>query len=252
MVPDSVQIMSFAQRITRTPFAYDSERGRDAVHALAMSGSLKSLCEGAAGSSPFLAEMIAKESEWLSATLADAPENTLSGVMSAVEDLLDAELASGLRQAKRRVALLTALADLGGIWTLEEVTVALTNFADLATDKALKAAIAAEIRRGRIPGQTENDVETAAGLAVIAMGKGGAFELNYSSDIDLICLYDETRFDPEDYADARNGFVRAVNLVQNPQRSNRRWLCLPYRPAPSPRCLGHAGGHFDGGRRTLL
>lgn len=48
------------------------------------------------------------------------------------------------------------------------------------------------------------------GLFVLAMGKMGAFELNYSSDIDLICLFDETRHDPADYTKLRKGCVRAV------------------------------------------
>ena len=45
------------------------------------------------------------------------------------------------------------------------------------------------------------------------MGKMGARELNYSSDIDLICLFDETRFDPTDFHDARTAFVRATRAM---------------------------------------
>ena len=47
-------------------------------------------------------------------------------------------------------------------------------------------------------------------MFVIAMGKMGARELNYSSDIDLIVLFDETRHDPDDYADLRRGFIRVT------------------------------------------
>ena len=45
-------------------------------------------------------------------------------------------------------------------------------------------------------------------MVALAMGKMGAGELNYSSDIDLICLFDETRFDPGDVQDARASFIR--------------------------------------------
>ncbi len=93
------------------------------------------------------------------------------------------------------MALLTALADLSGAWPLEEVTGALTRFADHACQLALRASIGAEIRRGKLPGATEADAETGGGMVALAMGKMGAYELNYSSDIDLICLFDETRFD---------------------------------------------------------
>ena len=56
--------------------------------------------------------------------------------------------------------------------------------------------MAEEIRRGKLPGATPEDAETAGGMVALAMGKMGAGELNYSSDIDLICLFDETRYEP--------------------------------------------------------
>jgi glutamate-ammonia-ligase adenylyltransferase len=111
------------------------------------------------------------------------------------------------------VALLTGLADLAGVWPLETVTQALTDFADYSVHLALRATIRAEIKRGKLPGQTEEDAEQAGGMVALAMGKMGAGELNYSSDVDLICLFDETRFDPAEYYDARSSFVRATRKM---------------------------------------
>ena len=70
-----------------------------------------------------------------------------------------------------------------------------------------------EIRRGKLPGATGDDIERAGGMVALAMGKMGAGELNYSSDIDLICLFDETRFDPDDWHEARASFVRATRKM---------------------------------------
>jgi len=50
-------------------------------------------------------------------------------------------------------------------------------------------------------------------MAVLAMGKMGAGELNYSSDIDLICLFDETRYTPDTYMEARTAFVRVTRRL---------------------------------------
>ena len=50
-------------------------------------------------------------------------------------------------------------------------------------------------------------------MFVLAMGKMGARELNYSSDIDLIVLFDETRHDPNDYAELRRGFIRVTQRL---------------------------------------
>lgn len=167
------------------------------------------LVAGAGGSSPYLNGLIAREAAWLPEALAD-PEAAVDRVFATCRALPPDQLKPGLRQAKRRIALLTALCDLGGVWPLERVTGVLTDFGALCADVAIKSEIAALIRRKKLPGLTEDDVETAGGLAILAMGKMGAHELNYSSDIDLICLFDETRFDPDDFYEARQGMVRAT------------------------------------------
>ncbi len=163
------------------------------------------------------------------------------------------ELAGALRQAKRRMALLTGLMDLGGVWTLEVVTGALTEFAGIACNLALKAGLAPQLARGKVPGQGEEVPEDAAGMFVLAMGKMGAGELNYSSDIDLICLFDETgstrttttRRAPPSCA-RRGAWRRSCRDV------HRRRLRLPHRSAAAARSGRHAGLHGDGGGRELL
>ena len=77
-----------------------------------------------------------------------------------------------------------------------------------------------------LPAEVEKalDARTSRGLAgnlddhmkwkaAEAMGKGGAYELNYSSDVDLICLFDETRFDVNNFHDARSAFVRVTRKM---------------------------------------
>ncbi len=78
------------------------------------------------------------------------------------------------------------------------------------------------------------------GMVALAMGKMGAGELNYSSDIDLICLFDETRY-PEAVPEARAAFIRVtrrMTALLSDVTAER--LCLSHRPAPAPRCGGHA------------
>lgn len=200
--------MSFAARMTRCPDAFDPAIGQEAALAFGdQPPEIRELIAGAAGCSPYLQGLLAKETEWITQAL-DDPEAAADGVLARLPDLTLADLPGGLREAKRRMALLTALCDLAGVWPLETVTHQLSLLADGAVDAALKRLVAAEIDRGKLPGLTDQDAETAGGMVSIAMGKGGAFELNYSSDIDLICLFDETRFDPDDYYDVRAAFVR--------------------------------------------
>ncbi|MEO1459733.1 MAG: bifunctional [glutamine synthetase] adenylyltransferase/[glutamine synthetase]-adenylyl-L-tyrosine phosphorylase, partial [Pseudomonadota bacterium] len=158
--------------------------------------------------------------------------------------------AATLRRAKGRAALLIGLADLGGVWPLEAVTGALSALAETATEMGVATLYAAERARGRMPallaqgggghaGDAGGDAGAdAGGYVVLGMGKLGAHELNYSSDIDLICLFDQDRYAPEDYAEAKAGYVRITRgLVQLLSEATDDGYVfrtdLRLRPAPS-------------------
>lgn len=107
----------------------------------------------------------------------------------------DMPVARQLRLDRRALALSVAIGDLAGALDLTAVTHALTDFADAALDRAIRAAIAE-----RTPG------EEPRGFVAIALGKQGSRELNYSSDIDPILLFDpktlphRAREEPEEAA----------------------------------------------------
>ncbi|WP_460275484.1 [protein-PII] uridylyltransferase family protein [Celeribacter sp. ULVN23_4] len=202
--------MTFEARITRSPHAFEAERGQELRAALPdLTGATAEVVSGAGGTAPYLHELILKEADWLPEAL-DNPEVALATEIAWIEALPFDQINDGLRQAKRRIALLAALCDLGGVWALAEVTGALSLLADRATHVAIRAHVAREIRKGKIPGQGEEDIESCGGMFALAMGKHGAGELNYSSDIDLICLFDESRFEGIDRMEARSGFIRAT------------------------------------------
>jgi glutamate-ammonia-ligase adenylyltransferase len=152
-----------------------------------------------------------REAAWLEEAAAD-PEAAFKAVLVQAGQGPPEALPQALRQAKRRVALVAALCDLGGVWPLETVTGTLTKLADRAVDLALRAGVAEEIRRGRLPGASPDDVALAGGMVALAMGKMGAGELNYSSDIDLICLFDETRY-PGAEQEARASFIKVTRRM---------------------------------------
>lgn len=202
----------FAKRLTRCPDAYDPDRGDDTAGRYGdLPSELLSLVRGTAGSSPFLRAGLDRDRDWAIETLNGSPEAARDAVLADVETLDFASLKPGLRLAKRRIALLTALADLGGVWSLEEVTGTLTWLADLATGTAIRELVAHEQRRGKLPDATRD--APAGGMTALAMGKMGAFELNYSSDIDLICLFDDALYPEDTYLEARSGFVRATRAM---------------------------------------
>jgi glutamate-ammonia-ligase adenylyltransferase len=91
----------------------------------------------------------------------------------------DMPIARQLRLDRRALALSVAIGDLSGAMDLTAVTHTLTDFADSALDRAIRAAI-----EERTPGAEPR------GFAAIALGKQGSRELNYSSDIDPILIFD--------------------------------------------------------------
>jgi glutamate-ammonia-ligase adenylyltransferase len=139
------------------------------------------------GASPYLAGLALRRPGALGAMLAGEPAAVLARIMAAhgapVEDTV--------RIAKRDLHLLTALCDLGGVWGLDEVTAALTRFADRAVVLGLAEVARREREAGRLLDGPDED-GPVPGLFVIAMGKYGAFELNYSSDIDISVFYEPT------------------------------------------------------------
>ena len=147
---------------------------------------------------PYLAGLARRRPAQLAAILSAPCANTLAGILFRTTTLetepLDLPvLKTRLRELKAETHLLTALADLGGVWDLDQVTGALTRFADASLKTAMAAAVRAEIERGRvIASATADDGEAGPlpGLFCIAMGKYGAFELNYSSDIDFSVFYE--------------------------------------------------------------
>lgn len=204
---------SFLSRLSRHPLPFDPAQGAGAVAALAgLPGELQPLIAGAAGCSPYLRDLMAREGDWLRVALSLPPEAAFAALLAALDEVPLEVLGEALRQAKRRAALLVALADLGGVWGLAEVTGALTRLADRAVHLAMVRLVADEIRRGKLPGQGPEDAASAGGMVALAMGKMGAGELNYSSDIDLICLFDQERYG-EDWPEARAAFIRVTRKM---------------------------------------
>ena len=145
------------------------------------------------GASSYLASLARRDGRRLPWILDGDPEARLGEILAAarsVADEPDFETArKTLRELKADLHLLTALCDLGGVWGLDAVTAALTHFADAALQAALAQAVRAEVARGSLTGVGEGARGPAPGLFCIAMGKHGAFELNYSSDIDFSIFY---------------------------------------------------------------
>jgi len=166
----------------------------DGEAALAAQPGGHAMLAALGGGSPFLSDLLLREHAAALSAAHGGPEAAAADAMRtlAASDPARprAQVAVALRTAKRQVALIAAMADIGGAWGQARVTAALSALAEaalrLAVDHLLRAAH--ETREITLPDPDRPD--EGCGLAVLGMGKLGAGELNYSSDIDLILLFD--------------------------------------------------------------
>ncbi|KAB2851582.1 MAG: bifunctional [glutamine synthetase] adenylyltransferase/[glutamine synthetase]-adenylyl-L-tyrosine phosphorylase, partial [Hyphomicrobiaceae bacterium] len=197
---------SLAERIREAPEVHDARlaelRLADLIGAaserapelapLLEEGPARGLLAGAASGSPHLYELARSDPAWLLHCLTYSPEANLARLCVGVEQAVAhsaaiSEAMAALRRFKREAALLIGLTDLGGVWSVQQVTDALSEVADRAIGAGLGRLFAWAAERGEIaPGEGA----TGSGYFVLGMGKYGARELNYSSDVDLIVFYD--------------------------------------------------------------
>ncbi len=161
---------------------------------LAARPDVAAVLEAVGGNSPFLSDLVLREPAALRGFLADGPEPVMAEAMAALAAVPPAaprpQIAAALRRAKRVAALVVALADLGTIWSLARVTEALSDLAQATLTLAVAHLLRAAHTAGTLALPDPDRPAEASGLIVLGMGKLGARELNYSSDIDLILIYD--------------------------------------------------------------
>lgn len=146
------------------------------------------------GNSPYLSDLARQDPAFFAALVRSGPEPCAKEVFAAFAEF---DITSGrecvarfLRVAKKRIALICAVADLGGFWPLEEVTQSLSRLADAALEVAVRHLLWSAHQAGQLQLRDPQRPTHASGFVVLAMGKLGARELNFSSDIDLMVLYD--------------------------------------------------------------
>jgi len=169
--------------------------GAALTHA-AKGASCRSLLEALFGNSPYLTHLLLSEPQATLRLITEGPESLVAGAMRQLQTLFERteepeDLMSPLRRTKRKVALGIAVADITGTWNLEQVTGQLSEFAALAVDGAMAVLLRAAALRGELELPDPRHPCRGSGFVALGMGKLGARELNYSSDIDLIMLFDQ-------------------------------------------------------------
>lgn len=174
-------------------------------------GALRAASAGA----PYLARLIERDADSAARIARDGSAGVVADAIASAagaEGDLDAVMET-LRIAKRRAHLAIAIGDLSGDWSLDAVTGALSDLADAALASALRAAARTVAAQGQMkPVAPDDPAGPVPGFLLIAMGKHGARELNYSSDIDISVFYDAGALPAPDN-DPRRLAVRLAQLI---------------------------------------
>ena len=184
--------------------------------------AIRNAIDRASANSPFLAGLMERNPDLMALIEAGDLDAALPSALARQSETVG----SALRRQRQGVALVTALADLAGLWDLTRVTRILSDFADHALDQAIAAAI-----EERVPGAPNQ------GFAVIALGKHGGRELNYSSDIDPIFLFDPQTLphrERDDVAEAAVRYGRRVIELLSALDADGYVFRVDMRLRPSP------------------
>ena len=176
----------------------------------------RELLLGVFGSSPYLTDLSARDPARLARVLASDPAQRIDVLIAEtrnVETQDEVELMRLLRLTKQEAALVIALADLAKVWDMPEATQALTQIADAILSAAVRYTLRAASLAGKIELADQRDPERGSGWIFLGMGKGGAYELNYSSDIDLIVFFDRSRARLADPSEDVDFFVRLTKRI---------------------------------------
>jgi len=221
---------SLADRIAVVPVTPDPDRAglflKDLLTDKDAGGALKDLLErksdlegfltGIIGNSPYLRDLMLADPPRLLDLLQEAPETRLKRLLEEAREARaedEAGIMRALRLLKHDLALTLGLADISGAIGLNRVTNALAGFADAALTASIRFCLADLARRNKFAPGDPDKPELDSGLIVLAMGKHGANELNYSSDIDLIVLYDPATAPMAGNAEAPVEFVRLTRRL---------------------------------------
>ncbi|MBI1276471.1 bifunctional [glutamine synthetase] adenylyltransferase/[glutamine synthetase]-adenylyl-L-tyrosine phosphorylase [bacterium] len=178
-----------------------------AFAALLENPQAATLLKAVGAASPYLTKLIGRHPRTVLNLFESGPDQVLeSWLAEPLDDSSTDALMAALRILKSRSAIIIALADLGGWWQPEQVTLALSRVATMAIEAAYAQILKNLIAKGHLKPCIPDD----SGIFVLAMGKLGASELNYSSDVDLILYFDPERL-PSTGDDApRQALVRAT------------------------------------------
>lgn len=149
----------------------------------------------------------------------------------------EAQVMARLRNAKRALSFLVALADLARIFDARQTTAWLSAMADAAVAATIDQLLLTAHEAGKVTLADPAAPSIGSGLIVLGMGKLGAHELNYSSDIDLVVFFDPDAgilADPDDATETYGRMMRRLVRILQERSADGYVFRTDLRLRPDP------------------
>lgn len=226
---DQVQpdvIRAFTQTELKSVLSTLKDIGRNepaVADLLASERPLKDFIAQAFTLSPYLRDSAVADEGLLTLAISRPIDETLSALVKDARDSWrpddggsypsEAEVMTRLRTAKRRLSFIAALADLGRIFVARDTTRWLSDMADASLAAAIDHLLVSSHQSGKLTLKSMETPSEGSGLIVLGMGKLGAQELNYSSDIDAVVFFEPSAEIVADPLDALETFGRMMRKL---------------------------------------
>ena len=169
--------------------------------------------------SDFLRDCARRQPAMLDALFGQTVEQRLDALLGEIaaspraEDVSEASLMMALRRLKLEAHFLIALADLAGEADAAATVERLSSLADACVNAAIDFLLLDAHRQGKLKLPDPENPGKGSGWVILGMGKLGAHELNFSSDIDLVVFFDPAAPAIVDPMDATDLFVRLARRL---------------------------------------
>ena len=196
--------------------------------------------------SPYLYGIVCAKPDMLAFALAGDIKTQMETIITRVTNAwknengtpsVEAYVMCELRQAKQQAALSLALYDLAKITSAKDTTQYLSDLASATITASFDHLLIDAHDRGKVVLKNVTTPSKNSGLIVLGMGKLGAGELNYSSDIDIVVFFEADAGIVEDRGEATDVFAkmarRLIHIMQHYTRDGYVFRTdLRLRPDP--------------------
>ncbi|WP_160005508.1 bifunctional [glutamine synthetase] adenylyltransferase/[glutamine synthetase]-adenylyl-L-tyrosine phosphorylase [Rhizobium sp. 18055] len=221
--------------------------GEQAVtEMLKMEGALRDFVTAALTLSPYLRDIANVDPAILAVAITEPLEPQIEALIAEARDAWiprdgvspsETQVMSRLRVIKRKVAFLVALADLARIFDARATTAWLSRLAEASVSAAIDHLLLSSHESRKLQLKNVARPSEGSGLVVLGMGKLGASELNYSSDIDVVVFFDEQAgilSDPDDAIDIFPRLMRRLVRIMQERTGDGYVFRTDLRLRPDP------------------